>query len=420
MRQDRATLLKEARILSDRGKLNQADERKFQALMSEAASLKTQIEQLESRGGAPPSGDVDGGHRETREQEQHALAFSSYIRNGINGMPEEQRALLQQYRAERRDMGIDGGNSVTGPRGSFLVPIGFVDRIEAALKFSGNLLRDCTIMPTVTGQPMPYPMSDDTQILGELIGENTQVTTQDVSLSNVVFGAYKFSSRLVKASLELVEDSAFDLETWLSGVLGTRLSRVLNNYLTTGTGVNQPRGIITAALAAGNIVAGVGAAGNDGVSLGNSIGTTDIQNLVHAVDPLYREDESCRLMMHDQTRKRLAQQLDKYGRPIFPYSPVQGATDDFIMGYKVSLNNAMDQLQVSPTSPPVTRNVMVFGPLKKYVARRVKDMSMLVLRERFIDYGQLGYLIFTRWDGNLLNAASESAQSPIALLQTNF
>jgi len=125
-------------------------------------------------------------------------------------------------------------------------------------------------------------------------------------------------------------------------------------------------------------------------------------------------------MMHDQTRKRLAQQLDKFGRPIFPYSPVNGAEEDFIMGYRVCLNNAMDQLQTSASSPPVTRNVIAFGPLKKYVARRVKDMSMLVLRERFADYGQLAYLLFTRWDGNLLNAAQESAQSPIALLQTNF
>jgi len=290
LRAQRADVLRLATALNKGGRLSPADQRKFDGFMKEAADLKEEYEALENRG-APPNGRPDGGQRESTREIEHREAFSSYLRCGINGMPEEQRNLLQRdYRAERRDMGIDGGNSLTGPGGAFLVPIGFVDQIEAALKFSGNLLRDCEIMPTVTGQPMPYPMSDDTQILGELIGENTQVTTQDVSLSNCIFGAYKFSSRMVKVSLELVEDSAFPIENWLAGVLGTRLARTLNNYFTTGTGTNQPKGIITAALAAGNTVSGVGAGGNDGSSLANSIGTTDIQNVIHSVDPMYRED----------------------------------------------------------------------------------------------------------------------------------
>ena len=58
--------------------------------------------------------------------------------------------------------------------------------------------------------------------------------------------------------------------------------------------------------------------------------------------------------------------------------------------------------------------------MRKYVIRKVRDMSLLVLKERWADYGQLGYLMFLRCDGNLLNAAQEPAQSPISLLANTY
>ena len=49
-------------------------------------------------------------------------------------------------------------------------------------------------------------------------------------------------------------------------------------------------------------------------------------------------------------------------------------------------NNFMDTLQVSPSSPPVTRNTVLFGDMKRYIIRRVKGMSLLRLEERFADF----------------------------------
>ncbi len=330
-------------------------------------------------------------------------------------MPVEHRQFLDgNFRAgiEARDMGTGGGNALQGVGGGYLVPVGFADAIETALKFSGNLMKYCTILPTETGQPLPYPLADDTQQQAEIIGEGQQVTEQDVNLNNIIFGAYKLSSKMVKYSLELAQDSAFPIEDWLIGVLGTRFSRALNQYFTTGTGTNQPKGLVTAALAAGNTVNAIGSASNDGTSAStNTIGSDDLFNLIHAVDPLHREDPSCRFLMHDQTRKALSQVKDKYGRPLFPMSLVSGAPD-IIAGYEVGLDNAMDQLQSGPSSPPVAKYTVAFGPMKKYVFRRVRDMSLLILRERFADFGQLAAIAFMRVDGNLLNAAQEAAQCP--------
>jgi HK97 family phage major capsid protein len=428
LRAQRSDLLKQARQLTAKGRLNPAEQKRFDDLMAQADQVREQYEEFEAR---MTGNGIRGGpiltetREETTRDRDHAVAFRSYLRFGRNEMPREHREFLEanfRARIETRDMGLDGGNSLTGPGGSFLVPIGFSDRIEAALKFSGNLMKYAEVLPTATGAPMPWPLSDDTQNQATIVGEGQQVQELDVTLSNVIFGAYKFSSGVVKASLELVTDSAFDIENWLTGVMGIRFARGLNAYFTNGLGVSQsqPMGLITAAAAAGNLVTAVGNSANTGgVGGGNTIGSSDLFSLVHACDPAYREDPSCRFLMHDQTRKALAQTLDKFGQPLFPMSLVNGAPDR-ICGYEVGLDNAMSQLQVTASSPPVTRYTVAFGPMRKYVIRKVRDMSLLVLRERWADYGQLGYLMFLRCDGNLLNAAQEAAQSPISLLANVF
>jgi len=43
--------------------------------------------------------------------------------------------------------------------------------------------------------------------------------------------------------MALMEDSYFDLEEYLAALLGKRLGRLLNRYMTTGNGTNQPTGI---------------------------------------------------------------------------------------------------------------------------------------------------------------------------------
>jgi len=64
----------------------------------------------------------------------------------------------------------------------------------------------------------------------------------------------------------------------------------------------------------------------------------------------------------------------------------------------------MDQL--TQTSPASVRKTIVFGRLDKYLVRRVREMSVLRLVERFADYGQIGFLGFARYDGQLIDAGA--------------
>ena len=66
---------------------------------------------------------------------------------------------------------------------------------------------------------------------------------------------------------------------------------------------------------------------------------------------------------------------------------------------KYSINN--DMATIAPNAITIA-----FGALDKYLVRRVKDLSILRLVERFADYGQIAFLGFSRYDANLLDAGT--------------
>jgi HK97 family phage major capsid protein len=408
--------------LSERGGLTSTEQRRFESLMAEANVLKEQIERVESAHyeirGFQPDGYLGSSfeQRDDTREKEHRSAFISYLRSGLSAMPPEQRTFLQK---EFRDMGSGGQGAYPGASAGYFVPVGFVAEVIEALKYYGPLLDGdvVDIMDTATGAPLPIPVDNDTTIVGELIGENQQVTSQDVNIGQIVMGAYKYSSRMVKVSLELLQDSAFALEPYLIKKFAIRLGRILVSNFTIGTGTNMPMGIITATLANGALVSAVGSSSNTGNADGkNTIGTDDLTNLIHSIDPLYRTGGS--FMMHDSTLQALLRLKDKFGRPILDPN-VQNPSANTYLGYPIRINNFMDQLEVTPSSPPVTRNSVVFGSFKRYLVRRVKEISVLRLEERFADYGQIGFLAFARFDATPAFGGTGPA-FPFALLQNTY
>jgi HK97 family phage major capsid protein len=319
-------------------------------------------------------------------------SFRSYLRSepGQPISPEE-RSVLEGRDPEFRDMGIG-----TGSEGGYFVPAGFVYNVDTAMKFYGQMLEAGDIMDTATGNSLPWPTQNDTAVSGEQIDENTQVNKQDLNIGRVVFGAFKYSTKMIPISLELLQDSAFDLESYVTDQFAVRLGRILNTKFTTGAGTTEPNGIITAATS--GVAAAVGSSGNTGGSEtgANSIGTTDLTELEHSVDRSYRKGAA--FMMHDSTEKYLKELLDKYGRPLWRPGVSSGAPDT-INSYPYYVNNDMAQIGAS-------NKTVLFGQLKKYKIRRVKELRVMKLVERFADYGQIALLGFARYDGNLLDAGT--------------
>jgi HK97 family phage major capsid protein len=339
---------------------------------------------------------------------KHEGAFRSFLRNGMAasiyfpGVSAEERAILHEF----RDLGTAaGGAGISASGGGIFVPMGFVDKVSSALKYVGPMLdRDfVTVVDTATGQILPFPTDNDTTATGVQIAENQQTTSGDIAgLASVNLKAFKYSSNLVKASLELVQDQNVDLESYLAQRFAVRLGRILNPVLTTGVGTTQPFGVITQATVAGTAA---GAGTNDGSSGANTLGSDDLTTLEESLDVAYRSN--AKFMVHPNTLAALRKVKDKEGRPVFP--DLQAGGENRVLNYPVIVNPAMDQLQANIGSPPVTRKPVAFGDFSKFVVRRVFP-TVQRLQERFADYGQLAYAMYWRIDAGLVDGGGGAVQ----------
>lgn len=315
----------------------------------------------------------------------YTRAFSSFLRYGSAGMEADERAILRsgagEITPEMRAAGVG-----TGTAGGYFVPQGFRQKVVETLKAYGSVQRNSEVITTTTGATLPWPTNDDTGNVGAILSENTQVTEQDVTLGQAQLGAYTYTSKLVRVSLQLIQDSAFDIDTWLPRKLGERIGRATNAHFTTGTGTAQPQGIVTGAT--------IGKTGATGQT--TSVIYNDLVDLVRSVDPAYRNERS-RFMAHDLSLGVIQKLRDDsggagLGRPLWEPS-IQIGVPDTLMGYAVETNNDMPVMAANAKS-------ILFGDFQTaYVVRLVLGLQMLRLEERYADFLQVGFLGFLRTDG---------------------
>jgi HK97 family phage major capsid protein len=383
--------------------LNSETRHSYDKAMDEVESLGREILTAENGGFAPAA---SAESRETRTK--FDFAFDKYVRFGEQSLePEERKALAT--RAEKRDQtaGTQTINQSTGSAGGFLVPAGFADEIEIATKWYAPLTDVCRTITTASGSVLPFPTSDDTGNEAALIGEASGAGQQDVAFSTVNLHAYKYTSKLVKVSSELLQDSAFNIYSYLADRFAERFGRAFEKAFTNGDGSSKPTGILTAIAAAGAVpVTAAGSSANDGIvgnTGANSIGSQDLVNLEHSVDRSYRR--GAQYMFHDNTLGKLKGMLDKYGRPLWTPGVAAGEPDK-INGYAYTINNAIPQISASNVT-------VVFGDFSKFLIRKVGTPSVKRLVELYAVSDEVGFLAFQRVDSNLIDAG----QHPLNVLQ---
>src|SRR5258708_7842290 len=127
-----------------------------------------------------------------RSSRSYRAEFDNYLRTGeVSAQQRELRAL----------------GAASGADGATLVPQGFEAELETKIKYWGGVTNICRHLITNTGNPMPWPVSDDTGNTGEFLAEAAGVGTADPTFTNVVFGATLVSSKQVKVSVQLEQDA---------------------------------------------------------------------------------------------------------------------------------------------------------------------------------------------------------------------
>jgi HK97 family phage major capsid protein len=236
---------------------------------------------------------------------------------------------------------------------------------------------------------------------GEFLAEANPVTQLNPTFGQVEFQSFLCSSKQVLISVQLLQDSAFNLEDTLSEAFAVRIGRRINTSYTTGSGTGEPQGLITAILAAGspNIVDAVGSSTNDGISgntEANSIGSDDLDNLISAVDPMYRANGI--FMLNYKTIDFLRKLKNRYGRPLWSASLAVGEPDR-IYGHGFEWNSDLDLIGAG-------KYPAIFGDFSRHVIRDVGGITLARFSELFMGSHQVGFQSWLRTDSRCLQTAA--------------
>ena len=407
LRAERANLYKRMKELVDSAETEKRDftaeeETNWTAANTDIAKLDARIARLETvertvadpetRGRTPgregaviPSAEEQAG--EYRE------VYNRYIRFGRHELdPQENRLLRSGYvsmptaalnltGSEARAMGV--GNQVSA---GYLAPDEYERNIIQNMLAFGGMRQAAKIVPTDNGNDWILPVSDDTGNVGELLAEHGTAGTQDVTVGRRVLKAYMYSTKRINVSFQLLQDSAFDIQAWLSPLMSERIARITNTHFTTGTGANRPSGIVNDA--------GTGVSAATGQT--TSVTWDDLINLEHSVDPAYRNN--ARFMFNDNTLSYLRRIKDGNGDYIWQPGTTAGAPG-LINGWPYTINQDMPAMAASARS-------ILFGNFQNYWIRDVRGFFLLRLDELYAPQGEVGFLGFSRHDGALIHAGT--------------
>src|SRR5439155_16981535 len=111
------------------------------------------------------------------------------------------------------------------------------------------------------------------------VNEASAISATDEAFGQITLNAYK-AIRLIKVSVELLQDNAVDLEGYLSRELGRAIGQLENTAYVNGSGASQPQGLVG--------VASVGKVGLTGQT--TSLIADDLIDLMYSVAPGYRRN----------------------------------------------------------------------------------------------------------------------------------
>ena len=309
----------------------------------------------------------------------YRTAFDLWARYGSGELSAEQKRTLRTGAVDTKELRAQGVG--TGAGGGFVVPAQFRNVLVETLRQFSGVRQVAEVITTDSGAALPFPTNNDTANVGAILAENTQVTEQDLTLGQISLEAYMYTSRLVRVSLQLIQDSAIDIDSFLPRKLGERIGRIQNQHYTTGTGTAQPQGIVTGAV---STIAAVGST--------VTMPYVSFIDGISAVDPAYLNSGNLAWMTSQAGLGGARKLLDSQNRPLWEPSLQPGVPDSFL-GYPIVLNNDMP-------APAANAKSWLFGNFRQaYLIRDVTGVQTLRLDERYADFLQVGFLAFQRSGG---------------------
>jgi HK97 family phage major capsid protein len=323
----------------------------------------------------------------------YADAYGRWLREGTAALTREQRAALETAARPNTYLAEVGGPvsrefrdlaEGAGAAGGFTVPPGFLTRLQAGMKRTSPMARAAELLETTTGTTTTYPSSDDTGNTGSLITEAVALpTATDPTFGQKSVKSWMYTSGVLKASVQLVQDEAIDVPGWLARTLGARVGRIFNLHATTGDGSGKPVGPQP------TLTIGKTAATGSTITCKYD----DLVDVLYSVDAEYRDlppEEGFWVgwMGSDAAIKMARKAVESSGREV--------TTEDHrrLLGFPVMSN-------ADWPVPAASVRSLAFGAFSLgYLVRSVvSDVVVLQLEQLYAVNLQRGYLAASRWDG---------------------
>ena len=268
----------------------------------------------------------------------------------------------------------------TDSEGGYLVPDEFERTLVEALE-EQNIFRTLAhVIQTSSGdRKIPVVASKGS---ASWVDEEGAIPESDDSFGQVSIGAYKLGT-MIKVSEELLNDSVFDLEAYISREFARRIGNKEEEAFFTGDGTGKPLGVLAET---GGAEVGVTAAGAAAFT------ADEIFDLFYSLKAPYRR--SAVFVMNDASVKALRKLKDNNGQYLWQPSLTAGAPDTL-------LNRPVYTSAFMPALAAGAKSIL-FGDLSYYWVADRQGRSFRRLGELYAPTGQVGFLATQRVDGRLI------------------
>ncbi len=309
---------------------------------------------------------------EGQNDEQRGQIFDKWMRHGAGELTSEERKALRELRAQ--SVGAD-------EKGGYTVPTTFLAKVVEQMKAYGGIASVAQILATSDGRTMEWATADGTNEFGVLLGENEEAGEEDTEFGMDSLGALKMTSKIIRVSNELLQDSAIDMEAYLARRIAERIGRGEARYIIQGTGTGtpkQPKGLATSVT------------GTTSTAAATAVTWKEILELKHSLDPAYRNGPKFRLAFNDSTLKLISGMEDAKGRPLW-LPDIVGVAPASVLNVPYVIDQEIDDIGAG-------KKFMYCGDFNRFIIRRVNYMTLKRLVERYVEYDQTGFVAFHRFD----------------------
>ncbi len=269
----------------------------------------------------------------------------------------------------------------TDTEGGYLVPDEFEHTLVQGLEEENVLRSLCTVIQTSSGdRKIPIVTAHGT---ASWVDEEDPIPTSDETFGQISIGAHKVAT-MIKVSDELLQDSVFNLESYIAAEFARRIGAAEEEAFITGNGTGKPTGLLHATNGAGTGV----------TTSGNTPTADEIFDLVHSIKSVYRRKAV--FLLNDSTLKAIRKLKDGQGQYLWQPGLKEGQPD-MLLNYRIATSPFMPEIAAG-------NKVILFGDFKSYWIADRQGRSFQRLNELYAATGQVGFRATQRVDGRLVLA----------------